>query len=114
VPKNYLRFLRYLGVGLVTLASANCLLGGSLGYEGATIFGRVAWLALGVGLPWMTAWLAPVQRKPAAEIQDPGCLSRKSYGRRLAFSYLWAVVVAALAYLFMPLLLMALMDAGVI
>ena len=70
-------------------------------------FGRVLRVAVGLGLPWIVAWLVPAKQR-----EESHRLSRRSYWFRLAFSYLGVVVIGVIVILIWPFVMLVLMDSG--
>ena len=57
-PTASLRLPRYAGATLLTLISAGCL---TLSNTHEGWFGRMLRIAMGLGLPWIVAWLVPAK-----------------------------------------------------
>ncbi len=116
VREKALRFLRYVGAGLLILVSGGGLIGGSLGHKGVSdiSLGRVERLALGLELPWIVAWLVGAQQTQMGQDKSLELSLRGGYWSRLALSYLWAVIAAVLAFFIVPFVLMVLLDSGLI
>src|SRR5713226_4214175 len=98
------RLPRYAGVMLLTLVSAGCL---TLSYLHERWFGRILRIALGLGLPWIVAWLVPTKRQDQSRR-----LSRRSYWFRLALSYLGVLLTGVVLILIFPFVMTVLMDSG--
>jgi uncharacterized membrane protein YhdT len=64
-------------------------------------------IAVGLGLPWIVAWLVPAKQQERSHR-----LSRRSYWFRLAISYLGVVVLGVVVILIWPFVMMVLMDSG--
>jgi len=89
---------------LLTLLSAGCL---TLSYSHEGWFGRILRIALGLGLPWIVAWLVPTKRQDQSQR-----LSRRRYWFRLALSYLGVLLTGVVLILIFPFVMMFLMDSG--
>jgi len=93
-PTEPLRFPRYAGAAFLTLISAVCL---TFTYVHEGWFVRAFRIAVGLGLPWLGAYLLRRQR---------------SYWSRLAFCYIVVVVIGVVLALIWPFLELFLMDSG--
>jgi uncharacterized membrane protein YhdT len=63
--------------------------------------------AVGLGLPWIVAWLVPAKQQ-----EQSHKISRWSYWFRLAFYYLGVVVIGVIVILIWPFVMLVLMDSG--
>jgi len=104
-PSRSLQLPRYGGAALLTLTSAGCL---TLSYTYEGWFGRTLRITVGLGLPWIVAWIVPTKQE-----EQTHKLSRRSYWFRLAFSYLGVVVIGVIVILIWPFVMTVLMDSGV-
>jgi hypothetical protein len=93
-PTQILRLPRYSSAALLTLIAAVCL---TFSYVHEGWFIRILRVALGLGLPWVGAWLLPRKR---------------SYWSRLAFCYIVVIVIGVLLVLISPFVELFLMDSG--
>jgi len=82
------------------LISATCL---TLFYVHEGWFGRILRITLGVGLPWIVAWMVPTKRTGS---------SARSYWIRLGFAYFGVIVIGVVLILIWPYLAVFLMDSG--
>lgn len=89
---------------LLALISAGCL---ALSYTHEGWFGRALRIAVGLGLPWIVAWLVPASRQEQ-------CLrfSGRDFWFRLVLSYFLVVVIGVVVIFIWPFVMMALMDFG--
>ena len=105
-PTVSLRLPRCASATLLTLVSAGCL---TLVHEHEGWFDRILRSAVGLGLPWIVAWLLPAKRQE--EGRRPW---HQSYWFRLALSYLGVIVLGVVVVLIWPYVMMVLMDSGII
>ena len=103
-PAASFRLPRYAGAMLLTLISAGCL---TLSYTREGRFGQILRIALGLGLPWIVAWLVPTKRQDQNQ-----SLWRRRYWLRLGLSYLGVLLTGVVLILILPFVMLVLMDSG--